>query len=461
VKRTTVPLVLASLLLAAFAPPAGASGATDWPAYLFSARHTSKSASVAITPANTDSLRRVWSFTSSAPTEPGQPAGGFDASPIVYGGRVYIGSLNGIFYALNETTGTVAWSRMLGYVPAVTCDARGITSTATVAIDPATNLPTVYVGSGDGYLWALDAATGDVVWSTPVAVTTPGTNDYYQWSSPTVANGKVYIGFSSHCDEPLTRGGVRSYDQATGAGVATWYGVPQGEEGAGVWSSVAVTPTSVFVTTGNSYAPAQYAQNSIVRLDATTLVQKKIWTVPNAELIADPDFGGSPTPFTAGGTSMVGACNKNGIYYALRTSDLTQKWKYKVTNGTPYGQRTCIGAAAWDGTRLFVAASATTIGGTAYKGSIRRLDPLTGTPIWETGLGGGITGSPAMNGGGVISVPIWDTSGGPNAVYLIDAASGAVLRYFKKGRVFAQATFAGRYLFIASETGALTGYKVP
>jgi hypothetical protein len=136
-------------------------------------------------------------------------------------------------------------------------------------------------------------------------------------------------------------------------------------------------------------------------------------------------------------------------------------WKRKVTNGTPYGQKTCIGAAAWDGARLFVAASGTTIDGTSYKGSIRRLDPRTGAPIWETGLGGGITGSPAMNGNGVISVPIWDMSGGTNGVVLIDAASGAILRYFKKGRVFAQATFAGRYLFVAAETGALSAYKVP
>jgi polyvinyl alcohol dehydrogenase (cytochrome) len=379
----------------------------------------------------------------------------------VYGGGVYIGSNTGVFYALNESTGTVAWSRLLGYVPDLTCKARGITATATVAADPGTSAPTVYVASGDGYLFALDALTGGERWQSPVMPTSATENDYYQWSSPTVANGRIYIGFSSQCDTPLVRGGVKMFDQATGQELAVWYSVPDGVIGGGVWSSVAATATSVFATTGNADTSGTYDQDSIVRLDATTLTRKAHWTVPNAELILDPDFGASPTLFTAGGVNMVGACNKNGWFYAWRTGDLQQRWKFKVTNGTPYGEKTCLGAAAWDGSGLFVAASGTTIGGVATKGSVRRLDPASGTPIWETPIDGGITGSPALNGGGVLSVPIYDTSGGTNGVYLLDSETGAILRYFKRGRVFSQATFAGRYLFIATEGNSLTALRVP
>jgi outer membrane protein assembly factor BamB len=46
----------------------------------------------------------------------------------------------------------------------------------------------VYVGSADGFLYALDAITGTQHWSYPI------TTVYSSVSSPTVANGMVYIG---------------------------------------------------------------------------------------------------------------------------------------------------------------------------------------------------------------------------------------------------------------------------
>ena len=90
------------------------------------------------------------------------------ASPTVYNGTIYIGCNTGIFYALNETNAAVEWTQMLGYVTKKTCAARGISSTASVAIDPANGKPTVYVAGGDGYLYALDAATGQAHWHIPV-----------------------------------------------------------------------------------------------------------------------------------------------------------------------------------------------------------------------------------------------------------------------------------------------------
>ena len=66
----------------------------------------------------------------------GKPAPRLDASPTVVAGRVYIGAESGGFYALNETTGAVVWSRQLDTEPNVTCPARGITATAAVKPDP-------------------------------------------------------------------------------------------------------------------------------------------------------------------------------------------------------------------------------------------------------------------------------------------------------------------------------------
>ncbi len=85
------------------------------------------------------------------------------------------------------------WSRFIGYVTKTTCGSEGFTSTATVAPDPTSGNPTVYVYGATGYLYAMDAATGADVWP-PAAVAIPSStaNDYYAWSSPLVANGNIY-----------------------------------------------------------------------------------------------------------------------------------------------------------------------------------------------------------------------------------------------------------------------------
>lgn len=452
-------LVLASLMAA---PSGAATSSTDWPAYLFGPRHPSTSASTLITPANAGSLVKAWSFTSPKPTMSGQPSGGFVASPIVSGGRVFIGSNTGVFYALNETTGAIAWSRFLGFVPRSTCNARGIASTATVAVDPVTFKSTVYVSSGDGYLFALDAATGSVVWKSVIALQSATQNDYFDWSSPTVANGSVYIGVSSQCDTPLIRGGIKRYDQATGALAAEYFSVPSGAIGASVWSSVAVTATAVYVTTGNvkpgSITGDAYA---IVKLDPFTLVRKGKYTVPGGDRVPDSDFGGSPTVFPSGGVQTVGACNKGGFFYAVRASDMSLRWKVRVGNGSPEGTSSCLAAAVWDGSRLFLAGPTTSITGTTYPGSVLRVDPLTGASIWQTGVGGAVIGTPSLNGSGVIAVPIYSNDATQSGTVLVNATDGSIVRFIAGGKQFAQPTFAGGYLFTAAQSGPVTAWKLP
>jgi len=132
--------------------------------------------------------------------------------------RISIGSKGGYFYALNETTGAVIWKRFIGIVPSLTCGRQGFTATATVAPDPATGKPTIYVYGATGYLYAMNAADGTDVWP-PAAVAIPSTtvNDYYAWSSPLVTGGNIYVGISSQCDVPLVRGGLSEFSQASGA----------------------------------------------------------------------------------------------------------------------------------------------------------------------------------------------------------------------------------------------------
>jgi outer membrane protein assembly factor BamB len=167
---------------------------------------------------------------------------------------------------------------------AATCGARGLISTATVAGDPVSGTLTVYVAGADGYLYALKAATGAVVWRSLVALPSATVSDYFNWSSPTVVNGHVYVGVSSQCDKPLVAGGLKEYDQATGALLNFYQTNPGGRTGPSIWSSASALASgrSVFVTTGNGPAGDSSA---IVRLDGTTLAKQAIWQVPPGQQI--------------------------------------------------------------------------------------------------------------------------------------------------------------------------------
>src|SRR5260221_459650 len=93
------------------------------------------------------------------------------SSPAVANRVVYIGSNDGLLYALDAKTGKTLWLHVaksdVGSSPAV---ANGI----------------LYVGSDDHTLYALNAATGATVWTY--------TTGNAIWSSPAVANGIVYVG---------------------------------------------------------------------------------------------------------------------------------------------------------------------------------------------------------------------------------------------------------------------------
>ena len=152
-------------LTTAFAAMVATSAAQDWPGYLFDNGHSSHNAlATAITPANASNLVADWSFTDPPPTMEGQPSAGLYSSPTVVNGVVYIGSNTGMFYALDEATGAMLWQQFLGFTTPTTCGrGHGVTSSATVATDPVSGKLTAYVGGGDGYLYALDTATGDIV----------------------------------------------------------------------------------------------------------------------------------------------------------------------------------------------------------------------------------------------------------------------------------------------------------
>jgi hypothetical protein len=254
---------------------------------------------------------------------------------------------------------------------------------------------------------------------------------------------------------------VTAYRASDGALLATHFTEPNGDIGASVWTSVASDGTSVWATTGNgdeTQATDRGDANSIVRLNGATLALQDKWTVPGIQQI-DDDFGGSPTFFTdSQGRQLIGACNKNGIFYAWQANDLRAGPVWQRRIGTAAGTNQgdfCLAAAVWDNTRLTIASNSTTINGKKFASSIRRLNPTTGRVVWQRGFAAGpIWDTPSENASGVIAAMTFDSSApSVNRLYLVNAQTGAVLDSRPTGDVaFAQPAFADGQLFIATKT---------
>jgi outer membrane protein assembly factor BamB len=429
---------------------AATKDATDWPAYLGGPRHTSYSASQrAITPATVSKLRKKWQFTQG---------GGFLASPTVADGYVFVGANNGWFYKLQESNGHRLAKVFLGYQPDLTCGSQqplGVVSTATVAAAPKSRDQTVYVAGASGYLYALSARNLKLDWKSVIAIPSSTQNNYYDWSSPTVANGKIYVGVSSNCDTPQVRGALDVFSQSTGRKLGEFYTVPKGRVGGSVWSSAAVAPNGdVYATTGNG--PQNGSEllghsDSILKL-SPTLKLLGHFQLPASDAGFDTDFGASPVFFG----KYVGACNKNGIFYAVVQATMKLGWKKRI--GGPAGDNAeCIAAPVWTGRRLYFGAPSTTIGGTTYPGSVQERTAATGRLLWATGLPNGVNGSPSMDGGGVLTVGTFDYNPpSNNATYLVEAANGKILRTLITGGSFwdfPQSVFADNWLFTANTSG--------
>jgi outer membrane protein assembly factor BamB len=439
----------------------------NWSQYLYSNTHSSDNvAATAITPANAADLKLLWTFTPSA--APIANLGGFLSSPSVYDGVIYIGARNGYFYAINEATGAVIWSRFIGYIKHIECSSAGFTSTASVV--PTHSGATIFVFGATGYLYAMNAANGDDVWPpAQVYVESTTQNNYYAWDSPLVHDGNVYVGISSECSNPLVRGGVDEFSEKTGALENTFYTDPSGVIGASVWDSPATAGGAIFVGTGDGPNGTGSLAESLIKL-SPSLTEESIWQVPLAQRPnPDSDFGGSPGVWTATingvATRLVGACNKNGIFYALKTANLAAGpvWQDQIGNSYATGPGECDAAPVWDGTNLYLASNGTTIDGTAYAGSVSQVNPATGAINWQTGLPGTIIGTPGMDGSGVIAAQSYSYDSTTNGIFLLDAATGQLLKTinFDKSLTFGQPVFADNYLIVASQGAGLRAYGIP
>ena len=305
----------------------------------------------------------------------------------------------------------------------------GIASTATVTTDVPVGTATsvLYVGGGDAKVYALNAATGAVLWSYTVGPN----SDYFVWSSPAVFGNSVYIGVSSFGDCPLVQGQLLQLNRVTGALQNTFDVVPNGCTGGGVWGSPTVDAAAgtIYFDTGNagSCTSGEPLAPAVVEVHASDLSLVGSWAVPPAQQADDSDFGATPTLFNGviGGQSqpLVGVINKNGTFYAFERDALASGpvWSTRIAIGggdPPIGHGD-VASAAFDGTTLYVGGDATN----SCSGSLNALNPSTGAFIWQHCFtdGGFVLGGVTSTSGGVVAV------GEGNNIAVLSAATGASL----------------------------------
>lgn len=270
-----------------------------------------------------------------------------ETTPLVIDGVMYITLQWSVVRAVDAATGALLWE----YDPEVPHEWGGRACCGADSRGVAAWNGKIYVGTVDGRLVAIDAATGTRVWET---LTIDQSLRYSISGAPRVAKGKVLIGNSGA--DFGARGYVSAYDAETGDFEWRFYTVPgnpaDGFENAAmemaaqtwggdwwwlggggtVWDAIVYDPVTdlVFIGVGNgSPWPAELRSSgggdhlflsSIVALDPddgsyvwhyqTTPNDSWDYTATQPIMVADLDINGLPR-------RVVMQAPKNGFFYVL------------------------------------------------------------------------------------------------------------------------------------------------
>jgi alcohol dehydrogenase (cytochrome c) len=213
-----------------------------------------------ITPANAKNLELQWVWQARSLEK-------FEATPLVVDGVMYTVQAPNDVIALDAVTGRVFWN--WSYLPSLetrVCCGRVNRGLAILG-------DTLYMGTIDGHLVAIDSKSGKPVWDTPVGHPEAG---YSLTHAPLIVKDKVIVGTAG--GEYGIRGFIAAYDAKTGKEAWRFNTIPgPGEPGHETWLNDAWKTGGGSIWVTGSYDPD---------LNLT------YWGIGNP----GPDWNGDPRP---------------------------------------------------------------------------------------------------------------------------------------------------------------------
>ncbi len=253
----------------------------------------------------------------------------------------------------------------------------------------------IIYGDAEGFVYAVDASSGELVWSTDVRSHGRGVR---LTGGMVLHDGKVFVPVSA---SGVSQGGTPTFECCTGHGEIValdassgnidwvYHTMPEAEytgelssigvrlrgpSGAPIWSTPTVDKerNQLYVTTGeNTSHPATVTSDAIIALNLTTgeelWVFQGLWNDvwngacsrngPNCpdqrpSTLADKDFGGSAILVKREEGDMLLAGQKSGDLWALNPDTGALIWNQKVGTGTTLGGNHW--GIATDGERVYL-----------------------------------------------------------------------------------------------------------
>ena len=290
---------------------------------------------------------------------------------------------------------------------------------------------TVYAGSQDGYLYALDAAVGEVLWK-------------YSAGAGIVADAAAAGGAVIAAD---LDGRLHAVDMSNGA--PRWTTEPTSQ----IWGAVSTDGASVFAANKDGLVMSLSAEDGSTVWTYQTdgavygganLVGKSVWVASHDEWVYSLDaesgelkwktemlLGASAAPILAGGLAATASWDDR--LYAMNAISGANVWNFWA------GGAIARGAAASEDSVFFGADDGYAYSVSAKDGSLK----------WRREIGERVRSKPAV-GGALLYLASGDT------IFALDAANGAeVWTYKAGGAVESPLAVGGGAVYAGDEDGAL------
>jgi len=368
----------------------------DWPTLLHDSYRTGgNEAERTLAASNLTDIQQIWQAYLSWDIR---------GSLVEASGVVFAGTEDGYLNAMSADNGTLLWKTLLatGGVGAHPLPRPGWVQLFGADATPTVVANTVYAVGVGPTLFAINATSGAIQWHLDLGNLTgssPTWSDYYVWSSPLVLNGSVYVGLTDKgAGAPLVRGAIVQIGVTDHAVDHVFWTAPVNQSGAGVWASPAADPEhdAIWVTTG--YAPrgtSPYA-DSVLELDASNISRLLEYARPYGE---GPGFNTSDGPIlfdAPGGRPLVVVADAAGQVFAFNRTSMDPAGATRPAWTLALPYPETQAPAIHQGT-LYFGSGELGSGSTTVVGNLTAVNGTTGAIEWNA-IDGGFPGATVANG---------------------------------------------------------------